>query len=109
MAEEYDIHWEGRSGREYGYWILPLADQSRLIEAPGNFILTKKTRSGIWDPVFIGETRDLGADFLEPHALECALKAHASHIHVHTSGEDQEERLQEVRDLCSLWAPDCNG
>jgi hypothetical protein len=107
--EEFDIHWEGRSGREYGYWILPLADRNRLIQAPGNFILAKKTKSGIWDPVFIGEARDLGSNFLDPDTLECALKANASHIHVHTSGDEQEERLQEVKDLCRLWAPDCNG
>ena len=108
MSEEFDIQWEGASGREYGYWILPLSDRNRLIQAPGNFILTKKTKSGIWDPVYIGQAKDLGTELLEPGALECALKNNASHLHVHASAEDLEVRMEEVRDLCRLWAPDCN-
>lgn len=108
MSEAYDIHWEGQSGREYGYWILPITDRDRLIRAPGNFILTKKTKSGIWDPVYIGQAADLGAEFLDPAALECARTRNASHIHVHASEEDPRARQEEVSDLCRFWAPECN-
>ena len=45
-----DIYWEGKSGREYGYWIHPIGTDFK--DEPGNYIYAKETSPKKWQAVF---------------------------------------------------------
>jgi hypothetical protein len=105
MAEP-DIHWEGSSGKKYGYWIHKIGTTFK--DAPGNYIYAKETRPGYWRQVYIGQTSSL-AERLADHEKEaCAKRNGATHIHAHTSSDSEQVRRAEETDLIDKWDPVCN-
>jgi hypothetical protein len=108
MGDAGDVFWEGKSGTSYEYWIVPLATNDELINEPGNFILAKKTKQGLWEPVFIGQTADLGTLLQRYRSEECVQDSGATHIHVHPGWPDESRRVEEVQDLVEEWNPVCN-
>ncbi len=107
MNEQYDIYWEGHSGLNYGYWIIPWNSDIQLISEPGNFIIAKKIKSGIWEPLYIGHTKSLSLQLNDQDILDCLKSHHGTHVHVHISIHNQNIRQQEVNDLIKLWNPIC--
>jgi hypothetical protein len=108
MGDTADVYWEGKSGESYEYWIVPLATDEELINDPGNFILAKKTKQGLWEPVYIGQTQDLGSLLGRYRQEECVRSHGATHIHVRPGWPDEGRRNEEVRDLVQAWNPVCN-
>ncbi len=109
MSDEPDIHWEGDSGREYGYWIVVPGKGMRYVRQAGNFIAARKLKSGIWEPLYVGQAGDL--DQALPGLLQqpCIEEQHGTHLHVHPSMADEQSRLEEARDIIQLWSPVCNA
>jgi hypothetical protein len=103
---EGKILWQGKSGREYEYGTYPIGTSFKQVR--GNYIFSKKTSSGYWVPLYIGQTKNLDQR-LENHEKEaCAESNGATHIHVHINTEDEKARLDEEQDLILRWQPPCN-
>ncbi|HLJ58976.1 MAG TPA: hypothetical protein VKZ50_04515 [bacterium] len=103
MADRID--WEGASGKKYGYWIYLIGSDFK--DQPGNYIYAKQTRPGWWAAIYIGQTSSL-QDRLADHEREaCAKRNGATHIHAHTSGDENTRRAEE-NDLIEKWDPVCN-
>ena len=109
VSDQPDIHWEGQSGKEYGYWIVVPERGMRFVREAGNFIAARKLKSGIWEPLFVGQAEDLDAAL--PGLLEqpCIEAEHGTHLHVHPGPSDEQARLEEARDIIVLWSPVCNA
>ncbi len=105
MAERID--WEGASGRSYFYYIFDLSTVFRL-GIPGNYIYCKLDSAVGWEPIYIGQTNDLGEDFGTHPAMPCITSNGATHIHVHTNRLGEQARLNEQRDLIDAYSPLCN-
>lgn len=102
-----DIHWTGKSGRKYGYWIRPLG--TNFNDAPGNYIYAKETSPKNWSPVYIGQTSSLATRLADHEKEACTRRNGATHIHAHTSVENEVDRRNEESDLIARWNPVCNG
>lgn len=102
-----DIHWQGQSGKQYGYWIVSI--YASFNDMPGNYIFAKKIKTGNWKPVYISQTSNLA--FRLPYndgKRNCALQNKATHIHVHINHDGTEARMTETTDLINKWHPVCN-
>ncbi|MCX7049474.1 MAG: GIY-YIG nuclease family protein [Candidatus Sumerlaeota bacterium] len=97
--------WQGESGKEYEYQIVPINDDLR--DAPGNYIFAMK-KGGKWEPIYIGQTSSL-RDRLVNHEIEkSARDKGATHIHAHLSGGEEERRTEEA-DLIRKHKPPLNS
>lgn len=102
-----DIHWDGKSGQKYGYWIHEIG--SSFKDEPGNYVYAKETEPRRWQPIYIGQTSSL-ADRLADHEKEaCARRNGATHVHAHTTPGGETARRNEEADLIAKWNPACNG
>ena len=62
-----------------------------------------------WDAIYFGETADLSSRTLETHPkMGCIQFLGATHIHAHTSSENEGARQAEKADLTANWDPPCN-
>lgn len=103
MARE--CKWKGQSGTTYTYWIY---DIGTTFEAtPANYIFAKETPY-LWGAIYIGQTGDLSERFDNHHKMPCIQEHGATHIHAHTSSEDEAKRLAEEKDLVLYCNPPCN-
>ncbi len=102
------IRWAGKSGEKYRYWIFPIKDFS-FKASPGNYVFARRTKTGSYVPVYVGETGDLSDRFDNHHKMACAIRNGATHIHAHTSSADDEVRRAEESDIIAKWNPVCNG
>ncbi len=105
MAEE-TIMWPGASGTEYKYWIFPIGTSFK--DEPGNYIFAKKTAPDSYTPIYIGETGSLKDRLSNHEKMPCVKRHGGTHIHVHTSSEDEKTRKVEESDLLKRWDPPCN-
>ena len=104
---EQTIIWQGTSGAQYKYWILPI--NTVFKEEPGNYIYSKQNASGKWMAVYIGQTESL-RQRLASHERELEAKRFgATHIHVHTSPLVEGTRLDEEGDLIRVYKPPMNS
>ena len=105
MAEP-EIYWEGASGKKYGYWIHKTG--TTFEDEAGNYIYAKESSPKRWRPVYIGETGSL-LNRLSDHEKEpCATRNGATHIHAHTSPNNDSGCRVEESDLIEKWNPVCN-
>lgn len=105
MTDEATINWVGQSGKDYKHWIFPLSASFKPVG--GNYIFAKETQPGYWSPVYIGQTSDLSERFDNHHAMVCAKRNGATHIHAY-SNDNEKQRLAEEMDLIGHWNPTCN-
>lgn len=105
MAEQ-TIMWPGISGKQYKYWIHPI--NTSFKDEPGNYIFAKKTSSGEWTPIYIGETGSLKDRLSNHNKMSCISRYGGTHIHAHTSSSDERVRRVEESDLLGKWNPPCN-
>ena len=105
MADEATIYWTGQSGKKYQHWIYDLNISFK--PGAGIYIFAKETKPHSWSPVYIGQTSDLSERFDNHHAMKCALRNGATHIHAH-SNDNENRRLEEEMDLIEHWSPTCN-
>lgn len=96
----------GQSGREYRYWIYELPPT--FGDAPGNYAFAKRTTSGKWAIIYIGETENLSDRFDNHHAMPCAKRQGATHIFAHKTEGGKSERVTEETDLVRKYSPPCN-
>lgn len=101
------INWPGQSGTQYQYWIHPIGTE--FVPKPGNYVFAKEVRPHHWVPIYIGQTSNLAERFDNHHQMDAIKREGATHIHVHTSSEKQQVRLDEETDLCRRWKTPCNG
>ena len=106
MAEPLYIDWDGKSGREYRYWIYEIG--TTINKNPGNYIFTKEVKPDEWSPVYIGQTADLSERFESHHKMPCIKQRGGTHIRIHVSSQDEDTRLTEEKDLVLRWHPACN-
>ena len=106
MADERTIHWEGKSGTKYKYWIYKIG--TTFTAAPGNYVFAKETKPGTFEPIYIGETGDPSERFDNHHKMPCIRKYGATHIHVHTNAGGEAARKTEEADLVQKQNPPCN-
>ena len=104
MAEE--CKWTGQSGTTYTYWIYEIG--TTFSATPANYIFAKETKLREWEAVYIGQTGDLSERFDDHHKMPCIQEHGATHIHAHTSNEDETVRLAEETDLVRSNRPICN-
>lgn len=109
MTASESVQWKGRSGALYTYKIFPL--DTRWNDVAGNYIFAKRGGTG-WVAIYIGQTSSL-RDRLGPdhHRWDCAKRNGLTHIHVHTSVNNEAIRTGEEIDLIN-WGrtrPVCNG
>ena len=103
MASESRYHWPGKSGEEHLYRVYRLPCSFRPV--PGNYIFAVETAPRKWTPIYIGETEDLSALFDQHHATLCISEYTATHIHVRSNDDGQEDRRDEADDLIARWEP----
>lgn len=101
-----DIHWEGESGRRYGYWIREIGTSFK--DKPGNYIYAKETEPNRWRPIYIGQTGSLADRLADHEKEECALENGATHIHAHVNTGGEQARQAEETDLIRRWNTACN-
>ena len=77
-------------------------------ELPGNYVFAKRTASGGFVPIYVGETGDLSERFDDHHKKECIIRRGATHLHAHTSSAEREKRAEEEQDIIVRWTPPCN-
>ncbi len=104
MTDE-TVLWPGASGKKYRYWVHSL--NTTFKDSAGNYIYAKRTASGKWTPVYIGETENLANRLPNHEKLPCVHRNGGTHIHAHTSG-GQLERRREESDLLANFDPPCN-
>lgn len=104
MADEID--WIGVSEKSYTYYIYEWPTDFSNKE-PGNYIFCKLNKDNVCEPLYIGEAKDLSVRFDNHHRMDCIEREGVTHIHVHTSGGEQ-ERLDEETDLRQNYDPVCN-
>lgn len=102
-----EIGWEGRSGREYTYWIHRIGTQ--FLPGPGSFIYATEIEPDAWLAVYVGHTDDLAEGLAGSAAEEIATRLGATHVHVHTNLAEPSRRAAEERDLIARWKPAGNG
>jgi hypothetical protein len=106
VSQERTINWQGKSGKQYQYWIHPIGTTFK--EQPGNYIYAKETQPGHWKSLYIGQTKNLN-ERLEDHEKEaCAKRQGATHIHEHINGNGEPARRAEEKDLVLKEQPPCN-
>ena len=100
--------WFGKSRRLYEYDVFPVGTTFKAV--PANYIFTRETSPGMYDPIYIGETEDLSERFDNHHKMPCIRREEATHIHVHKNDDGVMARRQEKRDLLakSIPIPTCN-
>lgn len=92
-----NCRWTGVSGWGYDYGVYPLG--TTIINAPGNYILTRLT-DGFWHPLYIGEAQDLGRRCCATHEKwAAAIRLGATHIHLRFNPSGRQSRLDEETDL----------
>ena len=106
MADQLTILWDGKSGREYRYWIYDIGHSMKQV--PGNYCFAEETLPHTWKPIYFGETSDLSECFDYHHKMDCIRQNGATHIHTHISSEDKEVRCLEETDLINKWKALCN-
>lgn len=106
VMADADIYWEGKSGREYRFWIHRIG--THFNDEPGNFIYAREVEPDAWEAVYMGHTPSL-QDRLADAATEACAKRHgATHVHVHTTPGPESRRNAEQEDLIARWNPSCN-
>ncbi|MBI3162526.1 MAG: GIY-YIG nuclease family protein [Chloroflexi bacterium] len=100
------VIYEGKSGKNYEYWIYPI--DTLFMDIPGNYVFAKETSPKRWRPIYIGQTSNL-QNRLSNHEKEACAKRHgATHIHAHTSSYLESTRKAEESDLIAQYMPECN-
>ena len=105
MAERI-IKWDGRSGKEYKYWIYKIGVSFESI--PANYCFAEEPKPNHWRPIYFGETEDISERFDDHNKIGCIREQGATHIPVHKSNRDKEARCAEETDLINKWQPKCN-
>ncbi len=100
------INWPGKSGKKYRYWIYSM--ETLWKSEPGNYIFAKKTSSGKWTPVYMGETDNLANRLPDHEKLPCVRRNGGTHIHTHTNSGGASVRRAEEADLLANFDPPCN-
>jgi len=98
------VNWYGASGRGYTYYAIDTGLQSK----PGNYVFAKRSQSGGWIPVYIGQTEDLESRLSGHEKLPCVKRNGGTHIHAHISSADAKVRRAEEADLLAKHDPPCN-
>ncbi len=99
--------WSGVSGREYKYWIYPIGTSFKPVA--GNYIFAKETKPHEWTPIYVGETDNLERRLTPNHGkMPCVKRYGGTHVHTHTSSDDDETRRVEEADIRDKWNPPCN-
>ena len=106
MTDPQKILWSGRWGTNYTYWIHSIG--TTFEKAPANYIYATIGTKG-WIAPYIGKTGDISQRTLDTHhKRDCIVRNGVTHIHVHKSSNDEEERQKEEADLVAKWNPPCN-
>jgi excinuclease UvrABC nuclease subunit len=105
-STETTIHFNGKSGREYKFWIHPLGTSFK--DSPGVYGWLKETQPGTFRPVYFGQSKSL-SDRHGNHEKEAEVKRNgATHICAHMTSGTEAERLAEEKDLIENYKPVCN-
>ena len=107
MAGELTINWDGKSGKEHKYWIYPIG--TTFEPAAGNYVFAKETEPHHWTPIYVGETDNLQRRLTTNHEKTPCINRHGgTHVHTHTSSDNQAVRREEEADIRDKWNPPCN-
>ena len=107
MADDLTILWDGKSGKEYKYWIHPIGTSFKPVA--GNYIFAKETKPNTWSPIYVGETDNLERRLTFNHEkMPCVKRYGGAHVHTHTSSDDEATRRNEEADIGDKWNPPCN-
>ena len=95
------FEWIGVEGQRYTYCV-HILPADFVPGKFGNYIFTKKSKSGEWTPIFIGQG-ELGAKICEDHSqLKCIKEMGATHVHVHAN-DSEWVRISEEHDLLESY------
>ena len=106
MEDVPSILWQGKSGKEYRYWVYTIG--TAFNDRKGaNYVFVKKTVKGSYKPIYIGQTSYLNEHFDNHKKIPCIKRNKASEIHVHIN-TDETSRLEEESDLLANYGTPCN-
>jgi len=107
MADALPIMWPGISGQEYKYLIYPIGTSFKPVA--GNYIFAKETKPNTWTPIYVGETDNLQRRLTPDHEkMPCGKSYGGTHIHIHTSSDNEATRRSEEADISNKCNPRCN-
>lgn len=102
------IQITGYSGTIYVYELLQDIKRNRLLPEPGNYIYAVRTESGLYLPIYVGETHDLH-DRLPGHEVNRpALELGVNAVLAHTNYGGAFARQREEEDIIRAWNPPLN-
>ncbi len=104
MSTPRYIHWSGKSGKKYSYYIYPIDTPQQ--EKSGNYIYAYESSPQKWTPLYIGHSSNLNTP--NPEKEEDAIHFGATHIHTHLNPDENLQREEEM-DLVFLYKPTCNN
>lgn len=100
MTEHPTINWNGKSGKQYKYYIWELPANFDPNQ-DGNYIYSKRNAEKRWVPIYIGQG-DLKERAENHHQALCLARKGATHIHVHRN-EAKADRIAEEKDLLANY------
>ena len=106
MADEPEVKWTGKSGREYTYWLYKIGTSFSAV--PANYIFCEETTENKLRSIYIGQTGDLSERFDNHHRMPCIKREGATHICTHKSSSEEDVRMTEEADLIANYDPPCN-
>ncbi len=101
------IDWLGQSGRLYRYW--PVNMSLPFDPIGGNYAFCKPSGSGIYIPLYFGESGNLQERMPAHEVWPKAIRLGATLAVAHATPAGEQARLVEERDLIAFWNPLLNS
>jgi hypothetical protein len=105
-----ELIYKGMAGAAYAYYLQP--ENVPPDAVPANFIIVRKTNSGFFDVLYVGECADLAEHYRSEAGMRLWGKAVgeylATDIFTHRASADAVERQREVEDLVRKLGPTMN-
>ena len=102
-------YWVGASGIPYEYFVYA-SGTVQFSAVPGNYIYAARLSSGLWHPIYVGQTSNLHDRLVPSHdGWQCAQRHGVTHVHAHQNLAGESTRVREERDLIDRFQPPCNG
>ena len=93
MAEQWG--WRGASGASYGYWVVGIG--TRLRPVTGNYIFAKRSLSGGWNAVYVGQGDLAVRTDLSRHFKGILIRSlGATHVHIRENASENERVIEKA-------------
>lgn len=103
------IPFQGLSGRRYEYYLLDGLRAENINAVPGNYVMAKRLPTGVFAPIYFGESGDLKTRLPNHPELWAAFNLYGANcVLAHANHSGEQGRCAEERDLIAYWNPPLN-